>query len=407
MSLWYIDALDHRGGLCFASRREPDLFFADRLADAPTAFVAAPHFVPEFVGNRATAFAFARGRAQIGLFRDGKEEVGFDSVEAVAEFVRRAYLRGSGGNGPGEDGVPPLPGGGPDEGPAGAPDAPEREERAGDVPPHPMREEPFGGTGRDPVRGLVDLGAVLATLSHGAEEPRSVPTAEILRPVGMAAPADPRLVADRLVRAAARLLAELGRRGWMVKGGAEAFRWQQSGERLFAILARVGLLPILARHPALAGLERSWPAWARPRLEGAEGRWLRIAGPGVSLDPYEDLCHVPVPERMVESGGRVRGSPSLRALLMSVLATPAERLAEAEGEDRELAESRAELALLAACHLNVGTSVAPHDWSIDLTLEFIAALAARAGRWMEANLPRRVFAPPVEALIAIADRTPA
>ena len=99
---WYIDTLDPRAGLAFASERTPDLLGQpddvwDLDDEVSTVFVRAPGFLVEPVPNRAVALAAARGSFQFGLFVDGLEAP-FDSVDDVREFVRRAYLRASGGD---------------------------------------------------------------------------------------------------------------------------------------------------------------------------------------------------------------------------------------------------------------------------------------------------------------------
>lgn len=112
---WRIDALDARGGLAFLSYREPDLSNSKTDLDLPGVFVGAPEFQPQSISSRAAALAAGRRAFQLGLFIGG-EEVGFDGIESVIEFVRRGYLRGGGGDsaGPGPGGPPPPPGLGPD-----------------------------------------------------------------------------------------------------------------------------------------------------------------------------------------------------------------------------------------------------------------------------------------------------
>ena len=104
---WYIDSIDARAGLAFASERKADLSDAEQLLDTSlAAFVAAPDFRPQLGVSRTTAFAVARGSFQLGLFINDEKEVAFPSLPAVAEFVRRAYLRSSGGDDPGTDPTP-------------------------------------------------------------------------------------------------------------------------------------------------------------------------------------------------------------------------------------------------------------------------------------------------------------
>lgn len=114
---WRIDSIDARAGLAFASWRSADLDSKAIDLEKPTLFLSPPYFQPEAVASRATAFAAARGQAQLGVFVEGAE-LTFETVEHIAEFVRRAYVgSGSGDLGGGTDGPPPSP----DEPPPGIP----------------------------------------------------------------------------------------------------------------------------------------------------------------------------------------------------------------------------------------------------------------------------------------------
>lgn len=96
MHTWQIDALDPRGGIAFASWRDYSL--ADEISElreAPCVTIAAPYFRPEPVASRALARSAPRGSFQIGLFA-GEGEVSFTSLNAVAEFTRRAYISSAG-----------------------------------------------------------------------------------------------------------------------------------------------------------------------------------------------------------------------------------------------------------------------------------------------------------------------
>ena len=106
---WYIDTLDARSGYAFASYRVADLNEATALSDnCETVFIEAPYFVPERVGSRTLSLGAERAGFQAGLYlENGEEEVPFPTLEALTDFVRRAY--GSGGASDGGGGVtPPL-----------------------------------------------------------------------------------------------------------------------------------------------------------------------------------------------------------------------------------------------------------------------------------------------------------
>ncbi|MFI5030497.1 MAG: hypothetical protein ACHQPH_07340 [Reyranellales bacterium] len=123
---WRIDAMDALGGLAFASYRAADLL--DRPEepadlDIPCFALSAPDFRPEPLVSRALAFAGTRRGHQFGVWADG-QEIEFDELESVVEFVRRVYLMAAGRGGGGETPPPAgevggdrpfAPGGGPGE----------------------------------------------------------------------------------------------------------------------------------------------------------------------------------------------------------------------------------------------------------------------------------------------------
>ena len=111
---WYIDAWSIRDGAAFASRRQPQSREAEN-----TVFIAVPDLEPVPVGRLSTALSATRRCFQAGLWNDDDSEVAFESLEQVAELVRRGFLVG--GLGPG-GAASPTPGfrprltGGSDEG---------------------------------------------------------------------------------------------------------------------------------------------------------------------------------------------------------------------------------------------------------------------------------------------------
>lgn len=116
---FYIDTLDGIGGAAFASFREGNLTTASSAGDEPAWFIAAPDFSPNPVSSRAIALAANNGSFQLGFSVDGETEVSFESLEVLAEYVRRLFVAGGGGDGTGGVGpATPTPpeGGGPGEG---------------------------------------------------------------------------------------------------------------------------------------------------------------------------------------------------------------------------------------------------------------------------------------------------
>jgi hypothetical protein len=103
ISKWHIDAWAVRDGAAFASRRE----FNSREAEN-TVFIAVPDLEPVPVGRLATALSATRRSFQAGLWNENGVEIAFESLEQIAELVRRAFLAsglGFGGS------AAPLPGG--------------------------------------------------------------------------------------------------------------------------------------------------------------------------------------------------------------------------------------------------------------------------------------------------------
>ena len=70
-------------------------------------FIRAPDFSIEQLASSAIGMTASRGTFQAGFYNEEGEEIGFVSPGAVAEFVRRAYLSGSGNEGDDGGGEPP------------------------------------------------------------------------------------------------------------------------------------------------------------------------------------------------------------------------------------------------------------------------------------------------------------
>ncbi len=106
---WYFDTIDRRAGRGFVSLRGAELEEALTLDEAAaTYFIGPPDFSPELTTNRAMAMSAGRGSFGVGLL-DEAGEIPFPSLEAAADFVRRGYLRGAGGDGFGPGGEPSPP----------------------------------------------------------------------------------------------------------------------------------------------------------------------------------------------------------------------------------------------------------------------------------------------------------
>ena len=100
MMPWYVDAIDVRGGMAVGTQRNRDLMQDSWNESGPSVFISPPAFALNSCRPERQALPLLRNFAQTGLFNDG-QEVPFDSLAALAEFVRRSYLRGTGGDGAG------------------------------------------------------------------------------------------------------------------------------------------------------------------------------------------------------------------------------------------------------------------------------------------------------------------
>src|SRR3954468_18737118 len=100
---WHLDGWDRTGGLAFASLRprNAELFDHDESC-GPLVYIGPPSFRPEPIANSAVALGASRAAAfqpRVPLFGD---ELDFPSAEAVADFVRRAFVNGGATRGGGE-----------------------------------------------------------------------------------------------------------------------------------------------------------------------------------------------------------------------------------------------------------------------------------------------------------------
>ena len=124
---WHIDAWDSRGGRAFATQRtqNADIGDPDEEVWGPTVFIGPPSFRPEQLANIGIALSARRS----GSFdprvpmNPNAPEASFNTADAVADFVRRAFtgsVRNRGGDGGGAigfeggpEGPPPSDGGEP------------------------------------------------------------------------------------------------------------------------------------------------------------------------------------------------------------------------------------------------------------------------------------------------------
>ncbi|MFO1417956.1 MAG: hypothetical protein U1E83_04745 [Methylotetracoccus sp.] len=122
---WHIDAWDATGGRAFATQRSrnSDIGQPDGETWGPTVFIGPPSFRPEQIANIGIALSARRSGAfdpRVPLDPE-TDEIEFATADAVADFVRRAFVgssRNRGGDGGGAIGFeggpegPPPSGGG-------------------------------------------------------------------------------------------------------------------------------------------------------------------------------------------------------------------------------------------------------------------------------------------------------
>jgi hypothetical protein len=403
MTDWFIEAIDVRGGLAVATQRESYLRHDILVDGGASVFISPPAFVAEYVGSRSVGFALARSHGQPGLFLHD-EEVHFDTLAAVTEFVRRSYLRGAGGDGAGENGgssPPPSPEGGE---PREPPEAGLRGIEGG---------RGSGGDG-DPVAALLTIAQINSNTSANLNVGESRPGEQLSKPDGAASKEDTRR--RRLARGALRILRELVRR--RPNRQPERLYWVTTLEKLVTVLTRMALWSEMLRefddHDAatwvygdkdqpeeyldyylrkLLSTDPPTPLYHWPELYWAGWR---------TTDMFDDLAGFPVPPRTVPFARR--DGQSLQSLLTAATATPDQIMGPGA-----LGEECAELAFFGAACLNLNGEHSPGRWSLDgdSYLEFVDRLSCRAQAWLADNIPRLVFATQVEELIRQASEVPA
>jgi hypothetical protein len=400
---WYIDAIDPRGGRAVAAQRSSDLVRGSRLEEnAAVAFIGAPLFEPEFIGSRSLGLSMSRlGHSQLGLFLED-EEVPFDSLDAVAEFVRRSYVRGSGGDGAGEGGVPPLPAA-PDRGDDGFDSDGIREFESDEK--------------HDVVARVLNFSAFIEHLTNElklgeSRQPERFSSADYNELKAS------HLGIQRLTRGAVRTLREVVRRCPRFPRSAEYLNWCRTLDRVIYMISALGLWAQIRREiRGSPGDARRWlmtePDELAPRTyrriidllvevddtSESRVRWRPYAFEFLhySQDPVADLASVPVASKYlanVPQDGR-----NLLSILSLMTATPGDLLTVNGYGNAHVNEARAELALFAAAYLNLGNE-RPNPRLEDVTMfMFLGRLLSRTEQWLSANFPRRVFAPEVENVI--------
>jgi hypothetical protein len=405
--------------------------------------VPPPTFRPETVSSRALAFAATRGPFQYGLFI-ADQEVAFPSLDAVIEFVRRAYLRGGGGDaaGGGGAGVPPrtTPGA---LGPEGE---------------RPLEGE--GGRGHGLIQYMLkDPGnARLAATNLKFHPGETIETQDFHPSISTPGTVE---AGDEFVlaRGAAELIAELLRRCPVTGPDDKLMGWFGSAQRLGRSINKLGLWHQLISDPlgsnlgrmadmVLRGLHRSFSSPFKDAIDAARQQFdargllpLLFCGFGISplwgidpaaldynylissrriwpwpllgsltdtriSDPVDDLAQWPIPAMVEQFVGRDDDALRLYNLLCAVVASP-EVLADGAAK-RRAAEMAIMLVLFAAAHLAVeaAPSLAPSllAWADDMANKALVDVAQTALAWIADQYPTKIFPDDVEELIRSTSR---
>lgn len=411
---WRIDSLDARAGLAFASWREADLSGGAPRLDRDAVFLSPPAFSPEVLGNRAIGFGAARGHAQLGVFVDG-EELAFETLEALTEFVRRLYVGSGGGDAGGGGGRPGPP------------------EPEGGGPPEGLTRRFREGEGAGAALGVLKVAAAAADLSKGLKyvggEPVQAAALDTARTV-VGTPAGDGLA---IANGAAELVTEFLSR-YPVGGQAEEVdRWLASAHRLGAAVTGLGLWPAILEGPfapaldelcirivGTLGLTSDWdvPRYLLPALFGllhAEWPWPRrfpkdrlayfadyerivLAGArsrAASRDPLDDLEVWPLPDDIAKLVGSAQRAVTAFHLVSTISAAP-EKLSEGQHIHMRAAE------ILLFCVAHVLVEADPplgSSWLRSPHRSSAAEMANRSLEWMSTQWPTFVFPRQVEALI--------
>lgn len=391
---WRIDSMDAEAGFAFASYRPADLTGEAMPADCEAIYISAPYFSPEVVVSRAPGLAAARGSAQLGLFL-GESEVGFNTLDALREFVRRSYVAGS-GSGPNGEGSPPLeppPGGG---GPSGGEEA-------------PPRDPEFG------IRKLIEAGAWAAGRVEGlAMTEDNVAGSSAFVAPGIV-PSDAKQAGAALAAGGLTLAHALISRASVTADRARRNDWNRSVGSLTATLTQMGLHNEFWHGPGLQGLHaaamklRGDPSidlesanYLDLLLEG-HAYYLDYWWPRRSHDPLDDLADWPVNQRVATVAGLDWRTATALGVLGALSASP-QKLATTP--DQAAASEAAGVFLFAAAHI-VSWSGDHQRGAARWLSDGSHILFEQAAAWIARQWPQVLFPGQLEGLIDAAAKRPA
>ncbi len=399
---WRIDTLDPSGGLTFVSWREETLRSDGPLEEAPVFYIGAPSFIPQPVANRGVAFAAERHGFQLGLLeQDG--EVTFETLDNVAEFMRRLYLASARGD-PTDDGAA--------------------------TPPQPRDDSPLRGVELEaPLENTPLAEAVSQFMRASSELARGEAYGwEWMRALAAVDTSEQARAEKQLLHGAAIVLVELLSR-FPSRSDAEHMEHWRVGAATFAeIVHRLGLWPEMVAHEPLRKichrfLEKIWVQIEEPRAsilpisqavagvlhifacQTLDTPWLfgwGIAAPILStVEPMDELARLPIPHPLAQKIRTPRPDrASVATLLSTVLGCPAPM-----GENADV-EAVLLFAAARVVAVNGAPFVAPRIYAAEtdawdgITLTVRRARMLDATRtWLAENLPRVAFDSAIEEMI--------
>ncbi len=383
---WYIDSLDGLSGLAFASFRRADLRDDMPALDLPAWYVAAPNFSPEAVSSRSIALAASRAGFQYGLLL-GEAEVPFPTLTALAEFVRRLYLSGGGGDGVG--GVGPA-----------APLPPE----GGEPPPEEVapERESFDGALSGILAYLESFTARVAELGRAEG---ALQSEAIASPFDVALPsAAPRqdFYAHRLLLHAASILLEDLFQTMPERDDRAFVDWADAATRLIEAIQRMGLGEDAYRQWRRTSEQRGRPidgaAWIfREGLLDYGPPYWRLGRD--SFDPVDDLARWPLPRFLLRGAPDIGHLRSVKDFLLTAAGSPP-LLLESSGRHDRIA-----LVIFAAAYLENRHLALPNPYLDPPHRDAAhAVLVERGLAWLADQFPTHVYSRDLEELFIDAGR---
>ena len=403
---WRIDTLDARGGLAFVSWRHETLFDDAPLEEATVFFIGAPAFAPQPVANRGVALAAERQGFQLGLL-DENGEIPFESLDDVAEAIRRLYLAAARGDPADPTAAPPLPL------PEGGPPGLERLKL--------FDEESVEGFKRQSLAEAVTaFRATSAGLARGLAQDWTW-TATVCSVDETSAPA----AGDLLVQGAVVLLAEVLSRFPNSLEDEALERWRVSAIALAAVCRRLDLWRRLRADRTAQQRCNVFrrEVWSRIEPDASDFLdedavdaihailltqstrglwsydWTYALTDLRTLEPMDDLARLPLPLPLAKALKTPNPDRASLSTLTSVGLGSPECLAQPDAESLLLFAAARIVSVDGAAFLPSGRLMGyDTNWDTQTGAARQRALVDAARAWIAANLPRVVFPAAVEAM---------